>query len=487
MRALAISFIAFSCLHGADSATTSVALAPLTPGEKSAITAFFAAAKTDDATIAQLLATMETDQALRATVLNAIQVAQDAKKSSTAEQDKWAAVWKKDTEALATDDDPANAAPDWTKAIALAPGDADPIWKLADCARPTSPDATAATIADACFAHSIAAFAALVPGSRKAYCEWSLLHDARQSTSPPFTDRLLRLIHLLTLHARWQALHGDGPAAVDDLLLAVRVATLGSRHPFMVDVLNGQEYERPVMDAAGWVLPRLAPADRRRLATGWTTRSASADIATALDREQDNAMKGVAALRTLPKAERLHSGLIALLWSLEQPTAQPDAEPRPIDPAWAEMHCSDATLDDFLTNYPAEVARWKAWFLQPQAARLQPLSPHFTTGDTAINPMMNSLGVPFLDQYNASAIAIQLRRQMLTAAIDDLDSGAPGLATHPDPITGKPFTITILKQGFVLSTNIPHHVKPTRLVIGEASASEVVDPPEPPPPPPPDF
>jgi hypothetical protein len=373
-----------------------------------------------------------------------------------------------------------NAALDFWRASALLPNDDHPIWIPANRSRPVTLDATAAAVVDTFFTNPVPALDLLACGSRKPYCDWGVDPVGEGFAAPlPYLSRMRQLVRLLALRARWHAQRGDGAAAVDDLVTDLRAARLGcGEHPCLLEALVAFNTETTVIDAAGWVLPRLSPGERRRLISAASALPATTGVAPAWDQEAREGLADARALRALSMAERRRAPQVGLMWVADPDNASISGNAALlVDLAWAERHVSDAIIDDYLARYPAEVARWKAWFEQPPAARATPLAPLYSTGEAPANPMMADFG-KYIPMLNGRELATRIRFRMLVAAGAYIDDGAAGLAAQGDPVSGKPFTLASLRQGFrLVSTAVPGQEKLTRLVIGEAGAEEMVDPP----------
>jgi hypothetical protein len=349
-------------------------------------------------------------------------------------------------------DPAANAALAWWQAITLAPGQADPVWALARSPKSLLPDATA----DACFNRPCQALDLLAKGAAEPYCEWG--GDVRQDGAMmplPYLNPMRDLVRLGVLRARWHAQRGEDAAAVDDLLVCMRVARLcAGRRPTMIGVLVGISTEAVAITCAARLAPQLAPEARRRLAAGIGALPEGATMADAGDQELGLMQWDVDRLLAMPIAGRVQDRMLGA----------GDHE------ALTEAQASDASLRACLADYRVDVARWQAHLRLPPGERVKPM-PAADAGPR--HPLAQMLS-PAWEMVGTSEVRLLVAREQLRAALDQLDRGDAGLAAHPDPLSGKPFVLERSGGGFRLRSSIPNVNREAVLEVGkteEASAS----------------
>ena len=287
----------------------------------------------------------------------------------------------------------------------------------------------------------------LAAGTRQPFCVWD---DA-----PTCKAAVQELVGQCVLRARWHAGRSEDPAAVDDLLLALRVArTFPGLRPTLDDTIRALHMERDAVIAAGAVLPLLGAQGRRQLAAGIHDLPAGIPIANALLVEQARLERVLRDLLSQPERQRWETLRTEFL---ERPPLS--GNPRAQNSSAEDHWLLDDTLHAMLAEAPAVFAALHAHAVLDPAARITTPAPPWPGVDDATHGFWSAV-LPTYDwaRYSA-AIVIDLRAELL-AALAVMDHGDGALADHRDPLTAAPFTITRSDDGFRLTAILPAHGPP---------------------------
>lgn len=351
-------------------------------------------------------------------------------------------------------DPAANAALAWWRAFDAMPKEDDPSWDLVN-RNLTAPAPFSDPELDSILTRTqpLDLFAL---GAARPYCTWGV--DVRSEGAAallPYNSKVRYLFRLNALRARWHASRGDGEAAVTDLQTGLRAAHLHpGLEPMLIDWLVGSSCASITTTAAGTILPRLQPAQRRRLETILAALPARTAAADCMDQELRMASCEIDRLLGMPYSQR-----IVAVNNLVGTSASGGV-------AGMAAAVTDTSLQSLRAGYPVEVARWRAHLQLPLAQRLVPISPQFSTGDAPPHPLLGMFA-PAVSLVAATEVRIAVERAMLLAALAYLDEGEAGLARHPDPATGRAFAIAKTAAGFSLQAELAGQKKPCALRIGE--------------------
>ena len=322
-------------------------------------------------------------------------------------------------------DPAANAALDWWRAIAVLPKDSDPIWKKEEARR--TQQRVACTEAELALLRTPLELLAL--GAANTYCDWGVdLRGEAYNASLPHLGGFRKLIRLGLLRSQVRG-PSEGAAAVDDLVLCLRSTRLCSTGSgLIISFLVAMSMESDCLATAARIAPGLPAAERQRLAAA-LDRLPMLEAATALRGELEFIAGSITEMRSRPLLERAKflsgSGSGDSVLKRVQETV---------------INRSDDAIDRSLRQLAEIAPRLDTYLRQPLAGRLMPFKPVFQGGAEMMTPMLNDL-FPKLDSITKSEIRLATTRQQLVAALAFLDRGEAGLAAHPDPFTGKPFTL----------------------------------------------
>jgi hypothetical protein len=353
----------------------------------------------------------------------------------------------------AAPDPNANAALDWWRAIHFLGEDKDRLGKLGDddALKQRLPDPAV----DAAFAQPLRVLNLLALGAASTYCDWGI--DARGEGAGallPHLQPMRKLTRLVLLRARWQSAQGRHAEAADDLLLAMRTARLlGGRTPFLMDTLVGFSIETQAIAVAGTLLPALDQAARQRLEAGLAALPTSASVADALAAEAASVQWAVDHLLAQPPMKR--PAFFAAL----------GGGGSGLDALRLLPEVTDEKLRALPGQYAVELARWQAHLRKPPAERLP--FPEVWSGGKSPNALLDVM-MPAFPHMAQKELQLLQRRQMLRAALARFASGDAGLATMPDPLSGKPFACAATPGGFRLSVVWADDAKPVELEVGTA-------------------
>ncbi len=347
-------------------------------------------------------------------------------------------------------DPSANAALDWWRAIQALPKDGDPIWLRAKEALDGYPVALSENEMSL-LSHPLRLLAL---GARNDYCVWgvNLVQEGFGAPLPQLGlfEKVIRLGLLRSL-ARGR----DSAAAVDDLLLCLRSSRLaGGERPFMQEFAKAAWWERLSMKSAAQLAPSLPATERRRLQDSLPSLPPPVDVTTTLLSDWELVANTLAWMRSEPLGNR-----VASLTS-DVTNVSSDVENVPVRPEFV----NDDAIDRTLFLYPVELARLAEHWRRPMADRILPLKPAFSSGEEAPTFL-----VGFFWAGNAGALVdakIAVQRLQFAAVLAFLEQGEVGLATHLDPVTGKPFKLVQDGTFRRLVAELPGLKDPVELWIG---------------------
>lgn len=325
-----------------------------------------------------------------------------------------------------------NAALDWWRASMFIPSDTDPIWqkwKEVEAGKRIS-----LTMEES--ERLSRPLRLLELGSQNSYCAWGIdIQEGPEALMQPFVA-FRKLIHLGLL--RIQA-HRPGQAGqpVDDILTCLRASRIASGiAPTSIDFLFYLRCEEQVLRMTAQLAPELNPEERKRMLDGIAGLPVPTKLSACLAGELKLALHQLNAFRTQPEDGRIASAEMEMFSMTETFNAEdPDLD----------VMVTDASLNQALLYYPKEFSRVEEHWKLPFKLRQVPLNPAPGSMEGSSSPwiQLNWQGLKGLPIQEARLV---VARELLAAALTYLDQGDAGLATHPDPLTGKPFQL-IEKEG----------------------------------------
>lgn len=356
-------------------------------------------------------------------------------------------------------DPAANAALDWWRAIAVLPKDSDPIWEKEQAAR--AGQTVVCTDAELALLRTPLDLLAL--GAGNSYCAWGV--DQRVEGPGALLPQLSEFRRLIRLGLLRSQVHGPSGAAatVDDLLLclrSIRLCSTGSGS--LISCLNGGSMEADCLTRAARVAPSLPATERQRLAAALDRLPPMLDVATALMGELEEMTGFLTKMRALPLLE--HTKLLGSTMSTDGGVHW-SSHFSVLEQLQLMGTVSDDDIDRSLRQLAEIAAPLEAYHRRPLAGRLTPFKPVFQGGAESMTPLLNKF-FPELDVITKFEVRQATTRQQLAATLAFLDRGEAGLAAHPDPFTGKPFTLVQDGAFRRLVATSPALGKPLDLWIG---------------------
>jgi hypothetical protein len=303
-------------------------------------------------------------------------------------------------------------------------------------------------------------FVYLRRGAAQPPCDWSLDYEDGVSLLLPHLDKARTLTLLACLRARIALADGHPADGLDNLLAAM---TLG-RHvadPIMICLLVDSGIEFNAADALALLLPKLDPADLKKMA------------------ERLDAIPPAATLEQTTITERDHFGGWTIRWLKEQQRAGGQDLRERVKALLLGNQDGEEVMklvDERSASRLIETMEALGPFYEEQRRlvglprdQFRAQFPEFEKKQSA-NPLAK-LMMPALTKVVDARDRGRARMELLKAAVAVARDGQGTLADHPDPFGKGPFQYAARPQGFELRSALQIDGKPVTLTVGPPDAS----------------
>jgi hypothetical protein len=302
-------------------------------------------------------------------------------------------------------------------------------------------------------------------GAAQPRCDWGMGHEEGIYTRLPQANAARVLSSLACLRARMRSEAGQGAEAIDDIVAGMILGRHSSLAGTNIMLLAGYSVEHRMIGALALLLPKLdpkmIPALKRRLAAipeGMTS-------AEALATEERYFLDWF--IRTVKKAKD-KEGLLAVLAFMNH---EPEGGPRASgDKARAFVEACGGSIEGVVrrSEETRESYRQVATML---ALPMDQFEKEFEreAKKRADNAVFGYFFPAVVNVRRAQA-RMDVRRALLSTALDILQDGPGALKNHPVPVVGGPFEYVPFDGGFELRSALKgRDDQPVTLTVGHRS------------------
>lgn len=297
-------------------------------------------------------------------------------------------------------------------------------------------------------------------GAELPRCEWGIGYEEGIYTRLPQGPAARELSSLASLRARLRFEEGRNAEAIDDIVAAMTLGRHVSLEGGFIIALVGYQIEHRMIETLARYLPRLKPGMIEALKTRLDALPPFRSQATILRTDEQRTLDWF--VDQVKEAKDKESLLARLSW---------------IDAAEGEGRDSAGKARAFLEEcggtregvlkFAEEVRPCYEMMAKRMDLPLEQFEKEFDREamKRAGNPVFKVF-FPAIPKCRKAQARADVRRALLSAALDVQLNGRDALKNHPDPVVGGPFEYVASQGGFELRSNWKPDDKPLALTIG---------------------
>jgi hypothetical protein len=352
----------------------------------------------------------------------------------------------------------ANAASEYGQAyIALRRGVGDQDKLIAECL--TMPlDAHAKEIAN----KGAYALRMVQRGAARPRCDWASDFDCGIEVSYTHADGAQLLSSIACLRARLRFQEGKNADAIEDIVAAMTLARHISRDGTLDSLRASHAIERRMGEALAMNLPKLDAKTIQDVSKRLHSLPPSGSVATATVRMEEALLNWIVGE---VKEAKDQESLLAFLSQLCGWKSEPPEKNR--EKARAFLAECGGTAEGVL-RYTEEMRQGSARIAKKLDLPSDQAAKEFEREEKTLasNPVFK-LFAPVLQNVLHRQMQANVRRGLLSAALDVQLNGRDVLKNHPDPVGGGPFDYAAFEGGFELRSKGKSDNEPVVLTVGQ--------------------
>jgi hypothetical protein len=300
-------------------------------------------------------------------------------------------------------------------------------------------------------------------GAAQPNCNWGLAYEEGVGMLLPHGPAARTLAVIACLRARMRFEEGHSAEAIDDLIAAATLGRHITRDGINILVLVGYSIENFVGETLALYMSKLDAATLGNLKARLAALPPGGTPATAMKFEEATALDWFVHE---VKAAKDKDSLVAFLTQVHGLTLPERGGRVPKEKGREFLEACGGTVEG-IVNQTDQTRGAYVRLGKKLDLPVEQFEKEWNDEKTkhAANPVFK-LFVPALEKMRRQAARADIRRALLSAAIDVQQNGRDSLKDHPDPVVGGPFEYRALDQGFELSSKWLYNGQTIRLVVG---------------------
>jgi hypothetical protein len=290
-------------------------------------------------------------------------------------------------------------------------------------------------------------------------CDWGTNLNDGPAALFPHASRVRQLVRLAAFRVLFQCRSGALEGAVDDGLAIVSLARHMCRDRLLISTFTGYANEAQAVTALAEVVSQLDRSQLQKLAQRHAALPARPRMGECILSEK-RAFLGWLARHAREAGADAALDTVALIagnGGFFATGALLDSKEEPAELPWLEALRAEANEDaELLPRLIVQTGSlWDeaAKVVEAPADELPKKSAAWLDKLKDAHPLSKAL-LPRLSAAHAATIRVNARQAILQAGIACRLEGDAGLQAHPEPFTGKPFTLRRLADGFELRSDL---------------------------------